>query len=111
MQPHSAFAGSYENLTATSDGVAASIILRTTFVTSNDDNDLDNVTLANGVIGDEKIFIMKSILTGDSVKITPATVNNFTQITYTDSQDGLGCIMVFDGAAWNIVASSGGTIA
>ena len=111
MQPHSAFAGSYENLTATSDGVAASITLRTTFVTSNDDNDLDNITLANGVIGDEKIFIMKSILAGDSVKITPASANNFTQITFTDAHDGLGCIMVFDGSNWNVASRSRGTIA
>lgn len=111
MQGHSAFSGSSENITATSEGVAASITLRTTFITSNDDNDLDNVTLANGVNSDEKLFVIKLVNAGDSVKITPANANNFTQITFTDSQDGLGCIMVFDGANWNIVASSGGTIA
>ena len=111
MQGHSAFAGSYENLTATSDGVAASITLRTTFITSNDDNDLDNVTLADGVIGDEKLFVLKLINAGDSVKITPANANNFTEITFTDAHDGFGCIMVFDGTNWNIAAKSAGTTA
>lgn len=111
MEEHEGFAGSYEDLTATSETVAASILKRITFVTSNDDNDLDDISLADGVKGDEKIFVMESILAGDSVKITPANANNFTQITFVDTDDGTGCTMVFDGTNWNIVSNSGGTVA
>lgn len=111
MQPHSAFAASNETITATSDGVAASILLRTTYMVTNDDNDLDIITLADGVIGDEKVFVLKTINAGDSLKIAPATPSGFTQITFADSEVGAGCIMSFDGTSWHIFANNGGTIA
>lgn len=111
MQNHSAFAGSFEDITATSETVAASISLRTTYITTNDDDDLDIVSLADGVQGDEKIFIVEAINAGDSVKITPANANGFTQITFADSEQGAGCIMVMGVSAWSIVGNNGGTIA
>jgi len=102
---------SSEELTATSDGVAASLLVLSTIITTNGDADLDNVTLADGVIGQVKIFtISAETAAGDSVKITPANFNGGTQITF-DGTVGDGCVMVFDGTAWNIVANNGGTIA
>lgn len=111
METHSAFSSTYEDLTATSEDVAASILVRTTYISTNDDNDLDNVTLADGIQGDEKIFIVESINAGDSVKVTPANANGFTQITFADSEQGAGCIMVMGASAWSIVGNNGGTIA
>ena len=111
MQPHSAFAASNETLTATHAGVAASILLRTTYMVTNNDDDLDIITLANGVIGDEKVFALKTIFGGDSLKIVPNAASGFTQITFADSEVGAGCIMSFDGTSWHIVGNNGGTIA
>lgn len=111
MEEHEGFAGSYEDLTATSDTVAASILKMTTFISSNDDNDVDDISVADGVKGDIKIFVVELINAGDDVTITPASANNFTQITFDELEQGLGCVMVFDGTLWNIVANSGGTIA
>lgn len=102
---------SSEAITATSDGVAASLLVLTSIITTNGDADLDNVTLADGVAGQIKIFTVSTETAGgDSVKVTPANLNGGTQITF-DGAVGDGCIMLFDGTNWNIVANNGGTIA
>ncbi len=111
MELHSGFAGTFEDITATSETVAASILLRTTYISTNDDDDLDIVSLADGIQGDEKHFILESINAGDSVKITPANANGFTQITFADSEQGAGCTMLMGVSAWSIVGNNGGTIA
>lgn len=102
---------SSEVLTSVSAGVAASLLVTTTLITTNGDTDEDNVTLADGYAGQIKIFTV-SVETagGDSVKVTPANLNGGTQITF-DGAVGDGCIMIFDGTNWNIVANNGGTIA
>ena len=93
-------------------GTAASLATVVTEITTNGDSDLDVVTLANGVSGQIKIFVIVVETAGpDTVKITPATFLAGTQITF-DGTVGDGCIMVYaDNEGWIVVANNGGTIA
>lgn len=102
---------SWEDLTATDAGVAASLTVVSTFITTNGDTDEDNVTLADGIKGQIKTFVVTvEGAGGDSVKVTPANLNGGTQITF-DGTVGDGCTMQFDGTNWNIISNNGGTIA
>ena len=100
-------------VTATSETVAASTATVVTEITTNGDEDLDDVSLANGTDGQIKIFIVVAVgHANDSVKITPANMTGGTQITFTASPLGLGCIMVYDSSTgWVVAANNGGTIA
>jgi hypothetical protein len=101
-----------ESITATSDGVAASLSTVGTHITTNGDEDLDNVTLADGTVGQIKQFAIKAVgHANDSVKITPATMVGGTQITFAASPIGLGCIMEYTSAGWVVIGNNGGTIA
>jgi len=101
---------SSESITATSDGEAASLLTLTTLITTNGDEDEDNVTLADGVAGQIKIFaVIAEGNAADTVKITPANYAGGTQITFGATPVGEGCIMVFDGTNWTVVANNGGT--
>ena len=99
-------------ITATSAGVAASILTPTTEVTTNDDNDLDNVTLANGTSGQIKHIYCVASFAGDTWKVTPATMLGGTQITFGDNSAGTGCTLVYaDNEGWIVIGNNGGTIA
>ena len=101
----------YDSITATSEGVAASLATKTTLITTNGDQDLDNVTLGDGEAGQVKYFtVIAEGNANDTVKITPANMNGGTQITFSATPVGEGCTMVFGGGAWNIIANNGGTI-
>ena len=96
---------------ATSAGVAASLATLNTEVTTNDDNDLDNVTLASGISGQMKNIYCVASNAGDTWKITPANMLGGTQITFGDNSVGAGCSLVFaDGKGWAITGNNGGTI-
>ena len=99
-------------ITATGEGVAASIVTVNTEVTTNDDNDLDNVTLANGTSGQIKHIYCVASFAGDTWKITPATLLGGTQITFGDNSVGTGCTLTYaDNEGWIIIGNNGGTIA
>ena len=101
-----------ENITSTSEGVAASLTTVNTNITTNGDSDLDNVTLANGTVGQLKVFAIKAVgNVADSVKITPATMAGGTQITFAANPLGLGCVMEYTSAGWVVVGNNGGVIA
>jgi hypothetical protein len=101
-----------ESITATSAGVSASLDTLTTLITTNGDSDLDNVTLADGYAGQEKVFaVIAEGNAADTIKITPTNLNGGTQITFSANPVGEGCKMIFDGANWNIIGNNGGTIA
>jgi len=109
-----AFIGSNNDITSTSEGVAASVTSITTNITTNGDSDLDNVTLANGTDGQIKVFAVTAVgNAADSVKITPANMIGGTQITFAANPIGLGCVMKFDSGAggWIVVGNNGGVIA
>ena len=107
-----AFIGSTDSITATDAGVAASLTSLTTKITTNGDTDTDNATLADGVNGQVKHFIVVAVgNAGDSVKVTPTNMVGGTQITFAANPLGLGCTMVFDGTNWCVVANNGGVIA
>ena len=100
---------SHDDITATSEGVAASIATETTFVTTNGDSDLDNVTLADGVEGQTKhIACVVEGNAADTWKITPANMVGGTQITF--SGIGEGCTLKMYSAGWVVVGNNGGTI-
>ena len=100
-----------DEITATSEGVAASLFTVNTEVTTNGDSDLDDVTLANGVSGQVKrIYCVVETVGADTWKITPATMAGGTQITFATV--GEGCVLVYaDSEGWAVVANNGGTIA
>jgi hypothetical protein len=103
---------STNSITATSEGVAASGIDVVTYITTNGDQDEDNVTLANGSYqGQIKQFIVVAVgNANDSVSITPATMLGGTKITFAASPLGLGCHMLWNGSAWGITGNNGGTV-
>ncbi len=103
---------SKDAITATSDGVAASVTSVVTEITTNGDSDLDNVTLANGTDGQVKMFSVVAVgNAADSVKITPASMVGGTQITFAANPLGLGCTMAYDSSTgWVVVGNNGGTV-
>ena len=101
-------------ITAVSAGTAASILTVVTEITTNGDMDEDDVTLADGIDGQIKIFaVVVSGDSTDSVKITPANMIGGSKITFAADPIGLGCMMVFDSGAggWCVVGNNGGTVA
>lgn len=94
-----------EALTATDGGVAASLTKTVTLITSeNGGVDVSNITLANGTIGQIKIFVFKvETDAGDTVVLTPNTPVGFATITF----DAVGdtCTLIFDGTSWVILSS------
>ena len=106
------FRGS-DAITATSSGVAASVLTAVTEITTNGDSDLDNVTLADGLEGQTKFFSVVAVgNVADSVKITPANMIGGTQIAFAASPLGLGCSMYFASSAggWAVIGNNGGII-
>lgn len=101
--------GSHDDITATSEGIAASIATETTFVTTNGDSDLDDVSLADGTEG--QIKYIACVVEGnaaDTWKITPANMVGGTQITFAGI--GEGCTLKMYSAGWVVVGNNGGTI-
>jgi len=99
-----------DEITATGEGVAASVATVNTEVTTNGDSDLDNVTLANGTSGQIKhIYCVVEGNAADTWKITPATMCGGTQITFAGV--GEGCTLIYaDNEGWVATANNGGTI-
>lgn len=99
-----------DSITATSDGVAALTYTKITFIATNGDADLDNVTLADGVPGQEKYIVCVSKgNVGDTWKITPANMIGGTQITFTGGI-GEGCTLVMHDNGWVVASKNGGTV-
>ncbi|MFH2073803.1 MAG: hypothetical protein ABIJ57_00455, partial [Pseudomonadota bacterium] len=101
---------SYEDLTIANAGTAASIVQVVTFIATDGNGDEDNATLADGTVGQIKIFVTKTEgAGGDTYKITPANMNGGTKITF-DGVVGDGCTLIFDGTKWNVISTNGGVI-
>lgn len=101
-----------DSITSDNAGVAASVSTVLTQITTDGDSNEDNVTLADGVAGQLKIFaVVAAGNAADSIKITPANMAGGTKITFAADPTGLGCTMIFDGTNWCVVANNGGTIA
>lgn len=101
-----------DEITATSEGVAASIETMCTEVTTNGDTDLDNVTLANGTSGQiKRIYCVAQGNPADTWKITPANMCGGTQITFSNALEGEGCTLVYaDNEGWVVTGNNGGTV-
>jgi hypothetical protein len=91
-----------DSITSDNAGVAASVSTVITQITTDGDSNEDNVTLADGVAGQLKIFaVVAAGNAADSIKITPANMAGGTKITFAADPTGLGCSMIFDGTNWN----------
>ena len=100
-----------ETVTCVAEAGTASVSIRTShLVTDGDaDTDEDTVALADGELGDEKVFVyLTETDAGDSVNVTPTTGLGFTDILFEDPGDG--CIMTWTASGWAIVSNNGGTI-
>lgn len=100
-----------ESITATSGGVAAPLTTSSVAVTTNGDSDLDNVTLADGVDGQEiSIYCIVEGNAADTWKITPDHMIGGTQITFSGA--GEGCILEYNSSVpgWVVKGNNGGTI-
>ena len=101
-----------DSVTSDNAGVAASVSTFLTLITTDGDSNEDNVTLADGVAGQVKMFaVVAAGNAADSIKITPANMAGGSKITFAADPTGLGCTMCFDGTNWSVVANNGGTIA
>jgi len=101
-----------DSITSDNAGVAASVSTVVTLITTDGDSNEDNVTVADGVAGQLKIFaVVVAGNAADSIKITPANMAGGTKITFAADPTGKGCSMIFDGTNWNIVSNNQGTIA
>ncbi len=99
-----------EDLTATSEGVAADPDITFCAITSNGDEDEDSITLANANTDNSlKVFLFKSRAhANDTVNVTPANLIGGTKIVFNAA--GQGCIMAYHSGYWVIVANNGGTV-
>ncbi len=87
----------------------ANLTTLVTLITSDDTGSVaDEVSLADGVKGQIKILILKVDGEATGTKIIPAHFANGTSILFEDAGDG--CILIFDGTNWSLVANIGGTI-
>lgn len=109
---NSGLVGIIDAITADTAGTAASLVTVTTEVTTDGDQNLDDVTLANGQVGQLKAFVcVAEGHGGDTWKVTPDTMNGGTQITFTGAV-GEGCVMIYNTTVgWTVVGNNGGTIA
>lgn len=101
-------------ITATGETVAASVLTTTTEITTNGDQDLDHVSLAAGVDGQIKHFIVVAVgNAADSVDIVPASLIGFTQIIFAANPLGKGCSMIYDVGAggWIVIGTHAGVVA
>ena len=109
---NSGLVGAIDAITADTGGTAASLATVITEITTDGDQNLDDVTLANGLAGQIKIFVV--VAEGDAadtVKITPATMSGGTEITFSATPVGEGCSMVYNSTSgWVVTANNGGTI-
>ena len=101
-------------ITSDAAGVAASVITEVTEITTDGDSNLDNVTLANGIDGQTKRFVVVAVgNVADSVKVTPASMIGGTQVTFAANPIGKSCTMSYSVTAggWSCESTQGGTVA
>lgn len=101
---------SSESVTPTDGGIVASLTTVVTIMTSEDDEvDADAISLADGVMGQIKIFTFKvETNAGDTIVLTPTTKIGFNTLTFAEIGDS--CTLVFDGTSWNLVSNNGVTV-
>ena len=101
-----------ESITSTSGvgGTTSSTWKLITYITTNGDEDEDNVTLVDApAAGMLKIYIVKALgHANDTVKVTPTNLNGASFITFNGV--GQGCILSFDGTNWNILSIISGNM-
>ena len=99
-----------ERVTATSAGVALDMSCVVHFVTTNGDQDLDDLTMADGSVDGERHYISVVALgnASDTLKVTPVSPGADNFITWTTTQVGTCVELMWDAtlAVWQIVGGN-----
>lgn len=96
-------ASSIEALSTTGTADAASVTEEVTNITSTGAH---TVTLADGVAGQKKVI--RLVVDGGTVTLTPANFGNGTSLTMDDAGDSV--VLSFDGTNWWIESNNGTAI-
>jgi len=94
-----------EDLVSADAGVAASLTIGTSFVTSTNAGDEDLVTLADGVAGQTKTFILEAGTEDSGVAITPANFAAGTDVLLDANDEVL--VLMFMSTDWVIITNTG----
>lgn len=106
---------SYEQITATSAGVAASLTAQVTQVTTNGDSDNDDVTLADGTIDGQvkQVALIAEGNASDTWAVTPANFTQGATVNWGNTNAlGEGATFQWDNGAgaWDLIDLNGGTV-
>lgn len=102
--PATAVYGGTDAIIAVSGGTAASLITRNTEVTTDADFDLDNITLANGIIGQVKTIYIKTVgHPTDSAKVT--LTNPGTVVSFGTNPIGKSVTVVYTAGGWMVTSN------
>jgi len=100
-----------EDVTSASAGVALSVAVGHHRITTNGDQDLDIVTLADGSVDGElhEIVVVAVGHIMDTLKVTPASPGSGTDVTFSSTVVGTSVVLRWDGtnAKYQIVGGSG----
>lgn len=96
-------ASSIESISTTGTSDAASVTESETNITSTGAH---TVTLADGVVGQKKVI--RLVVDGGTVTLTPANFGNGTSLTMADAGDSV--VLSFDGTSWWIESNNGTVI-
>lgn len=96
-----------ELITSSGAGVPAILTDVLTVINGSGVVGTEKVTLANGTIGQIKIFIIKALGGTTDIDIAPTNFNGAATGIKLNA-DGEGVAMIFDGTHWNAYATNGG---
>jgi hypothetical protein len=100
-----------EDVTATSAGVALSLNTPVHWITTNGDEDLDNLTLADGSVDGERhyISVVAKGHANDTLKVTPTSPGSLTHVTWGTLVVGSCVVLMWDAtnAKWQIAGGLG----
>lgn len=104
--------GGLETVTTTTAdpglGTASVAVTITEIVSDDTGTANDEVSLADGVAGQVKVFRLKTDGEAAGVAVIPANFGPGTEILFEDAEDS--AILYFDGTNWQVAHNNGGTI-
>ena len=104
----SRFDGTFAYLTETITSPGAASVTRTTTLINGGGAATEVVTLANGITGQIKIFVVKALNGTTTINITPTNFNGGASVSITVAGDGAS--MIFDGTNWNAHSIQGAVL-
>lgn len=101
-----------ETVDATSAGVSAGVSRHMLHrCTTNGDEDVDVINLADGQAGDLHLFLITTVgHANDDLRVTPANLSGGTYVEFAAPAVGQYCWLVFDGSTYFLLDTSGGVL-